>query len=131
MAIDAVQLVKDQFDPILGLDPGLEAAIPRQIEAQIALQGWTAAGISDQRAVYISVLATQALIPRLLNKFAQEIKRAKGADSEAEFMDAIEFLKALQKQLEQQVNRAAREAAPEDEQGERILSPPLVGVRGI
>jgi len=131
MAIDIVQLVKDQLDPVLTLDPGLDAAIPRQVDAQIALQGWSAVTVSDRQGVYISTLATQALIPRLLMKFAQEIKRAKGGDAEAEFMDAIKFLEALQKQLAAQVNRAAKEAAPEDAEVEPVSWPPLTGPRAI
>jgi hypothetical protein len=131
MAVDAVQLVTDQLDPVFTLDAGLAAAIPRQVAAQIALQGWTSAALSEQQTVYISTLATLALIPRLLMKFAQEVKKAKGGDSEAEFMDAIEFLKVLQKALESQANRAAHEAAPEDELTEPVKWPPLTGPRGI
>ncbi len=36
MAIDAVQLVKDQFAPILTKSDWLLEAIPRQVEAQTA-----------------------------------------------------------------------------------------------
>jgi len=130
MAVDAVQLVKDQLDPVLTLDPGLDAAIPRQVEAQIVLQGWSAATITEKQAVYISVLATKAMIPRLLNKAMQEVKKAKGGPAETEFQDMVEFLKALQKELADQVKAAAHEAAPEDV----ITDPtrwPGAGIRGI
>jgi len=117
MAVDAVQLVKDQLDAVLALDPTLtDAIITRQVEAQMELQQYGAATITEQQKVYISVLATQALIPRLLLTFSQakRLKRAKGGASEAEYEAAIEFLKALQEQLKNQVKLAAKEAAPED-----------------
>jgi len=123
MAVDMVQLVKDQFEPVLGLDPTIEAAIPRQVEAQIALQGWIAAGLTDQQRVYISILATKGLIPRLLAKFAQEIQRVKGGPAETEFQNAVEFLKALQTELNSQVKAAAKQTDPADVETDRKPSP--------
>jgi len=131
MAIDMAQLVKDQLEPVLELDPTLEAVIPRQVAAQTALQGWAAAGLSEQQSVYVSILVTKALIPRLLLKFSQEIKRAKGGPAETEFHDAVKFLEALQKELEAQARAAAKEADPEDAVDGAIIRPPLTGPRGI
>jgi hypothetical protein len=128
MSVDPEQLVKDQLDPVMTLDPTIEAAIPRAIEAQIALQGYPVA-ISERQAVYISILATKALIPRLLLKFMQEVQRAKGSDAEAEFADAIKFLEALQKELTAQANKAAAEADPEDVDEKPGPSWPTSGMR--
>jgi hypothetical protein len=114
VAIDPVQLVKDQLEPVLTLDTTIEAAIPGQVEAQIALQGLDAGAITDQQRVYVSVLATYALIPRLLLKFAQKVKKAKGGSAEAEFHDASDFLKLLQGQLKDQIKAAAKETDPAD-----------------
>ena len=131
MSVDAVQLVTDQLEPVLTLDTTIEDAIPRQVEAQIALHGWTGISLSDQRAVYVSVLATKALIPRLLLKFSQEVKKAKGGPAETEFMDAVEFLKALQAELTAQVRAAALEADPDDLVDVPVKRVPGTGIRGI
>ena len=130
MAVDAIQLVTDQLDPVHRARFSPPGVIERQVEAQIALQGWTAEGLSEQQAVYISTLATQALIPRLILKFSQamKLKRAKGGSAEAEYQAAIDFLKALQEQLKAQVKLAAHEAAPEDEPG---VQPPAYPMSGI
>jgi hypothetical protein len=114
MAIDPVQLVKDQLEPVILLDTTIYDVIPRQVEAQIALQGLVAAEITDQQAVYVSILATAGLIPRLLIKFAQEVKKAKGGPAEVEFQDAVKFLEALQKTLAEQRKQAAKEVDPDD-----------------
>jgi len=123
MAVNAVQLVTDQLSPVLALDADLPAKIGRQVEAQIVLQGWSAVGLDDQKTVYVSVLATQALLTPLILLFSQrqKLKRAKGGTSEAEYQEAIDFLKALQEQLKAQVKLAAKEAAPEDAE---VLRPP-------
>lgn len=114
MAVSAIQLVTDQLEPVLLLDPTIEAAIPRQVDAQIALQGWAVSAVTDQRAVYIAILSTKALIPRLLLKFSQEVQTAEAGPAKAVFQDACRFLEALQNELEQQAKAAAREAAPDD-----------------
>lgn len=114
MAIDISQLVKDQLAPVLELDTGIEGSIPRQIEAQMALQGLCLDTMTPGKSVYIALLATKSLIPRLLLTFAQEIKKAKGGEAETEFYDAIEFLKVLQAELEKQIRSAAHEVSPED-----------------
>jgi hypothetical protein len=114
MAISAIQLVTDQLEPVLSLDPTIEAAISRQVDAQIALQGWAVSDVTDQRSVRIAILSTKALIPRLLLKFAQEVQQAEAGPAKAVFQDACKFLEALMKELEAQAQVAAREESPED-----------------
>ena len=114
MAISAIQLVTDQLEPVLLLDPTIEAAISRQVDAQIALQGWAVSDVTDQRSVRIAILSTKALIPRLLLKFAQEVQQAEAGPAKAVFQDACKFLEALMKELEAQAQVAAREESPED-----------------
>ena len=131
MAISATQLVLDQLEPVLGMDPTMSAAIPRQVEAQIALQGWSVASITDQRAVYIALRATQAMIPRLLIKCSQSLKKAVGGPAETEWQDAVNFLQALQKELADQIKMAAKEVDPEDAIDTSATRPTLAGIRGI
>lgn len=114
MAVDAVQLVKDQFAPILTKSDWLEEAIPRQVEAQTVLQGLTPGSLTEKDKVYISVLTAYALIAPLLIEFAGKVQKAKGGPSEVEYRDAQDFLKLLQTQLQAQVKLAAKEAAPDD-----------------
>jgi hypothetical protein len=128
MAIDAVQLVKDQFAPVLSKSEGLEDAIPRQVEAQTVLQGLIPGTLTDQQKVYISVLAAYALIGPVLLEFAQKKAKAKGGPAEVEWQKAEDYLKLLQSQLANQVKLAAREAAPEDLK-ELVTKPfPFLGV---
>ena len=114
MAIDITQLVKDQLEPVLGLDTTIEAAIPRQVAAQLALRQWSIAAIADDQAVYISILATKALVPRLLQKFALRIEEAKGGPSEARFAKAVEYLIALMGELREQADLAAWNVDPKE-----------------
>lgn len=126
------QLVRDQLEPVLLLDPAIEAAIPRQVDAQIALQGWAVSSLDDQKSVYVALLATKGLIPRLLLKFSQKVAKAKGGPAEAEFVDAIGFLEALQKELTAQVKAAAWEADPEDiVAGDLKPRPTGAGIRAL
>jgi hypothetical protein len=133
VAINITQLVRDQLDPVLTLDPTITDAIPRQIDAQIALQGWATSDLTEQKSVYISVLATKGLIPRLLLKFSQKVAKAKGGPAEAEFVEAIKFLEALQKELAAQAKAAAWEADPDDTVQEVPKGPrsTLAGIRSI
>ncbi|MEW6351297.1 MAG: hypothetical protein AB1646_19760 [Thermodesulfobacteriota bacterium] len=114
MAIDSVQLVRDQLDAVLELDPAIGDVIPRQVEAQTALQGYDTVAMSDAQRVYVAILATKGMIPRLLLKFSQEVQEAEGGPAKVKFQEAVEFLKALQAELKEQVKQAAKEADPED-----------------
>lgn len=126
------QLVVDQLEPVFALDTTLEAAIPRQIEAQIALQGWAIASIDDQKSVYVAKLATKSLIPRLLLKFSQEVQEAEAGPAKTVFADAIKFLEALQKELAEQIKSAAWEADPEDVDLDDLKPrPTMAGIRAI
>lgn len=131
MAVDAVQLVRDQLEPVISKDPTLDAAIVRQVEAKIALQGWTPSELTEQQEVYISVLATKGLVPRLLIWAGQRLKAAKGGPAEAEWQDLVRFLEALQRELTAQVKEAAKEADPEDVEPETPARWPGVGVEGF
>ena len=100
------------------------------MEAQIALQGWTAAGpIGAAGGLYFDP-GDPGPDPAADPKFSQamKLKRAKGGSAEAEYQAAIDFLKALQEQLKAQVKLAAHEAAPEDEPG---VQPPAYPMSGI
>ena len=131
MAISSVQLVLDQLEPILVMDPTISAAIPRQVEAQIALQGWSVSSITDQRAVYIALRATQAMIPRLLIKCSQSLKKAVGGPAETEWQDAVNFLEGLRKELADQIKAAAKEVDPEDALDTSATRPTLAGIRAV
>jgi hypothetical protein len=114
MAVDAVSLVKSDLEVVFELDTTLEGRIAERVEATMALKGWILSDVDDQKAVYLAALTTQAFIPRLLLKFAQEIKKAKGGKAETEFMNAIDYLKALQAQVEATLQDYAANANPED-----------------
>jgi hypothetical protein len=123
MSIDITALVTIDLEPVFTLDPALSTSIPDRIAAEMALQGWGISDITDARAVYIATLTTKAFIPRLLLKFAQELKKTKAAKAEAEFNDAIRYLEALQAELQDRLQRAASDVAPEDLQGTQIPWP--------
>jgi hypothetical protein len=114
MSIDIQGLVEIDLQPIFELDTTLSTAIPDRINAELALQGWTLADITDQRAVYIATLTTKAFIPRLLLKLSMEIKKVKGGKAETEFQEAIKYLSELREELTERLQRAASGAAPED-----------------
>jgi hypothetical protein len=131
MAISAIQLVTDQLEPVMSLDPTIEQAIPRQVDAQIALQDWAIADVTDQRSVYIAILTTKALIPRLLLKFSQAVQETEAGAAKAKFAEAIRFLEALQKEMTEQAKAAAREADPEDAIDLECRRPTFAGYRVI
>lgn len=110
--IDIEQLVRADLEPVFDLDPTLEDAILDRIDAEIALLGWINEELTDQQMAYVAILVTRAFIPRLLLRFAQELRRAKGGTAEAEFNDAIKYLKALQEELKERQDTAARETNP-------------------
>ena len=94
MAVSAATLVLDQIDPILSLDTTITAAITRRVDAEIAIQGYSTLTMTDAEQAYIGDLVLQAMLPRLILKFSQELKKAKGGPAEVEFQSAIDFLKA-------------------------------------
>jgi len=130
VSIDSQQLVMDQLDPVVALDPTISIAVTRQVEAVTALHSWVHAALTDRQRVYVSLLALKAMIPRLLLKFAQGIKKAKGGPADAEFQAAEKFLLHLQKEVNEQLERAAKEASPDDV---TILLPayPAIGVKAF
>lgn len=128
MAIDPIQLVRDQFTPILSQSDWLADAIPRQVEAQTALQGLIPGALTDGQKVYIATLTAFALIPPLLLELAGKVQKAKGGTSEVEYREAQEYLELLQKQLKEQVKMAAKEVAPEDVEDTGRKPSPYAGV---
>ena len=109
MAVDPISLVTSDLEVCFILDTTLEARIPERVEAAAAIEGWTLLDLADdQKAVYVAALATQAFIPRLLLKFAQELKKVEGGKAKTEFMNAIDYLKALSTQLETTIQTYAK-----------------------
>lgn len=104
MAVDIQALVMDQLDPVVALDTTIAAAVTRRIDAEILMLGWNVGSLADPQAVYISVRTLKSMVPRLLLKFAQELKRTKaGTKAEAEWQDAVKFLSALMTELTQEL----------------------------
>ena len=130
MSIDSAQLAMDQLDPVIAIDPTISLAVSRQVEAVTALHSLVGAALTDQQKVYVSLLALKAMIPRLLLKFAQGIKKAKGAVADAEFQAAEKFLLHLQTEVNDQLERAAKEAAPDDVMLQ-LPAYPAVGVKAF
>lgn len=114
MAVNPTALVLDLLDPVLVLDSEISGAVTRAVEAQQALQGWGEDAISDQQKVYIALLSLRFLIPRLLLKFAQKVKKAQGGTAVAEYDKAISYLESLQSTLAEQIKAAAHEVDPTD-----------------
>lgn len=112
MAIDPVQLVKNQLSVLFELDSSIESVIDGQVEAEIARQGWGVNELTDQRAVYIADWATYALLPRIILKFSQELSKARGGPAEVEYQNAIEGLKVLMAQLRDKINSTAKKIDP-------------------
>lgn len=108
------QLVINRLSPVFSLDTTLHSVIPDEITAQIALQGYSLLDVDDRKAVYIALLTTKALIPRLLLKFSMRLESVKGGPAETQWVDAIKFLEALREELVGQLRFAAREVEPED-----------------
>lgn len=130
MPIDPVQLVTDQLETVFALDSTLQAIIPRQVEAQIAVQGWSSDVLTDQQNVYVGLLALKSIIPRLLLTFAQEVEKAEGGHAKVQFQKAYEYLKQLQGEVKEQLTAAAKETDPSDVELYMTLPPwPGVGMQ--
>lgn len=131
MSIEIQTLVEIDLEPVFSLDTTLQVTIPTRIEATLATLGWTLADLTDQRSVYVAALTTLSFVPRLLLKFGQEIKKAKGGKAETEFFEAIKYLQELRKALDDVVTRAASGAGTEDTASETVDPWPGVGVLGF
>ena len=114
MAVNAATLVLDQIDPILSLDTTITSAITRRVDAETAIQGYSTLTMTDAEQAYIGDLVLQAMLPRLILKFSQELKKAKGGPAEVEFQSAIDFLKTLQQQLKDKIKQTASQVDPGD-----------------
>jgi hypothetical protein len=102
MAIDPVALVTQDLQPLFLLDAALEATITPRVAAMQAMKGWST--LTDQQAVYIALLTTKALIPRILGKFSQEVQKVKGGKSEVDLVKAIEYLNALREEIDEMLS---------------------------
>lgn len=131
MAVSANQLVLDQLDPILSLDTTITAAILRRVDAEIAIQGYALLTMTDAEQAYIGDLVLQAMLPRLILKFSQELKKAKGGPAEVEFQSAIDFLKQLQSQLKDKIKQTASQVDPGDTVEYSNVAWPSVGFRSF
>jgi hypothetical protein len=131
MAVSAATLVLDQIDPILSLDTTITAAITRRVDAEIAIQGYSTLTMTDAEQAYIGDLVLQAMLPRLILKFSQELKKAKGGPAEVEFQSAIDFLKALQQQLKDKIKQTASQVDPGDTVDYSNVAWPSTGFRSF
>ena len=131
MAVNAATLVLDQLDPILSLDTTITAAITRRVDAEIAIQGYATLTMTDAEQAYIGDLVLQAMLPRLILKFSQELKKAKGGPAEVEFQSAIDFLKTLQTQLKDKIKQTASQVDPGDTVDYSNVAWPSVGFRSF
>lgn len=131
MAVSANQLVLDQLDPILSLDTTITAAILRRVDAEIAIQGYALLTMTDAEQAYIGDLVLQAMLPRLILKFSQDLKKAKGGPAEVEFQSAIDFLKQLQSQLKDKIKQTASQVDPGDTVEYSNVAWPSVGFRSF
>lgn len=131
MAVSASQLVLDQLDPILSLDATITQAITRRVDAEIAIQGYAILTMTDAEQAYIGDLVLQAMLPRLILKFSQELKKAKGGPAEVEFQTAIDFLKTLQSQLKDKIKQTASQVDPADAIDPTRPAWPSVGFRSF
>lgn len=129
MAISPTQIALDTLAPILSLDNGITAAVTRAVEAQTALQGWDGILMTEAQKVYVGLLATKYMIPRLLLIFAQKIKTAKGGTASVEYHKAVEFLTQLMTEVKDQIKQAAHEVNPTDNwEDVEVVRWPGVGV---
>lgn len=131
MAVNAATLVLDQLDPILSMDTTITAAITRRVDAEIAVQGYATLTMTDAEQAYIGDLVLQAMLPRLILKFSQELKKAKGGPAEVEFQSAIDFLKTLQTQLKDKIKQTASQVDPGDTVDYSNVAWPSVGFRSF
>ncbi len=69
------------------------------------------------------------MLPRLILKFSQELKKAKGGPAEVEFQSAIDFLKTLQAQLKDKIKQTASQVDPGDTVDYSNVAWPSVGFR--
>jgi len=114
MVLDPVALVVNRLQPCFAADPGLEAAIPVEVAAQWPFTAKFQGCDPDALAVYVSLLATRALITRLLLTFGQRVQSAKGGPAEATFAPMVQYLKALSDEMDTQLKQALREMANVD-----------------
>lgn len=131
MAVNAATLVLDQIDPILSLDTTITSAITRRVDAETAIQGYSTLTMTDAEQAYIGDLVLQAMLPRLILKFSQELKKAKGGPAEVEFQSAIDFLKTLQQQLKDKIKQTASQVDPGDTVDYSNVAWPSTGFRSF
>jgi hypothetical protein len=114
MVVDPFEICRDDLAVAIALDPTVEAIIPRRIDAMIAMQGWEGLTLSNQQNAYVAVLTTKALLPRVISEFLRKIQSMEAGPAKAEYVDAVEGLKLLQKELAEAVKQAAKNVDPGD-----------------
>lgn len=131
MAVDPNRLVENYLNFAINLDSTLKAAIPECVEAEIAIQGWAGLELTEQQKAYVAKLATKGMLPRIIGDFTRKMQSVKGGPAEAEYVDAIEALKLLQKELTAAVNAAAKNVDPADVEDALLPTYPTCGMVGF
>jgi hypothetical protein len=106
MSLNIAAFVTGRLAPAITLDNTLPAAITTEIAAQHALQGWTIGDTTDAQGVYIGLLTIKGLIARILLQFSVRLESAKGGPAEVKFQKAIDYLKQLENNLDDQIRSA-------------------------
>ncbi len=132
MAIDIDQLVKSRIKPALIIDPSVEDDIPGEIEAQVALQGWTPEALTEPQKVYVAALTLEGLMPRLLLTYPEEAQEVSEGPERIRLPSRDQFMRLLQAAISALKATATKVITGEDEAGDKAPSaPPLAGVRSI
>jgi hypothetical protein len=114
MAIDPTSLVQGYLSFAIAIDAAITAFIPEAVEAEVAIQGWAGLALSEQQKAYVAKLTTKGILPRVIGDFTRKMQEVKGGPAEAKYVDAIEALKLLQKELSAAVTSAAKNVDPAD-----------------
>lgn len=131
MAVNPTTLVEGYLSFAIDLEPALAAFIPAAVEAETAIQGWADLVLSEQQKAYVAKLATKGLLPRVIGDFSRKLQEVKGGPAEAKYVDAIEALKLLQKELAEAVKQAAKNVDPGDLDDVVFPSYPNTGMVGF
>lgn len=131
MAVDIQQLVESRIKPALVIDATISTDLPTEIDAQVALQGWEMAELSDKQRVYVAALTLEGLMPRLALTYPEEAQELQVGPETIKLPSRADFLKLLEKAIQNLKKTAQREAAPEDEEQAKPARWPGCGVVGI
>lgn len=125
-------MVLDDLGPVVAAeDEDLSSVVERKVAAVTAQQGLEGAVLTSQQISYIAALATQQVIPRLINLFMRKMQEMKGGPAEAKYVDLVEALKLLYKTVDATVKQVAKDADPADLEDVAVRRPPMSGPRAI